>query len=112
MVCMIKFRSQIRTRSLAFRSAFREEQQPTLRSLRETRFGFTQSSQRTLRRNRIYRDYHMKRVLTFGLLIACVSVAFSQNRSGEPIPPMPKLLSQREQADTREQWLRKRLGSL
>src|SRR5688500_6290212 len=54
----------------------------------------------------------MKRLLTLGLLISCVSVAFSQNRSNEPIPPMPRLLSQREQADVREQWLRKRLGSL
>lgn len=36
----------------------------------------------------------------------------SQNRSNEPIPPMPKLLSQRAQADVREQWLKKRLGSL
>lgn len=36
----------------------------------------------------------------------------SQNRFNEPIPPMPKLLTQREQADVREQWLQKRLGSL
>ena len=40
------------------------------------------------------------------------SSGFAQNRSNEPIPPMPKLLSQREQADVREQWLKKRLGSL
>ncbi len=40
------------------------------------------------------------------------SSGFAQNRSDEPIPPMPKLLSQREQADVREQWLKKRLGSL
>jgi len=36
----------------------------------------------------------------------------AQNRSGEPIPAMPKLLSQREQMDVREAWLKKRLGSL
>ncbi len=36
----------------------------------------------------------------------------AQNRSNEPIPPMPKLLTQREQANVREQWLKKRLGSL
>lgn len=36
----------------------------------------------------------------------------AQNRSNEPIPPMPKLLSQREQMEVREDWLRKRLGSL
>jgi Xaa-Pro dipeptidase len=44
--------------------------------------------------------------------LVLVSSSFPQNRSGEPIPPMPKLLSQREQADVRETWLRKRLGSL
>lgn len=37
---------------------------------------------------------------------------FAQTRTNERIPPMPKLLSQREQIDVREQWLRKRLGSL
>lgn len=36
----------------------------------------------------------------------------AQNLSNEPIPPMPKLLSQREQAEVREEWLKKRLGSL
>ncbi len=35
----------------------------------------------------------------------------AQNRSNEPIPAMPKLLSQREQMDVRESWLMKRLGS-
>ncbi len=39
-------------------------------------------------------------------------IAFAQNRSNEPIPGLPKLLTQREQMDVREQWLRKRLGSL
>lgn len=36
----------------------------------------------------------------------------AQNKSSEPIPPMPKLLSQREQMDVREQWLKKRLDNL
>jgi Xaa-Pro aminopeptidase len=36
----------------------------------------------------------------------------AQNRSGEPLPAMPRLLTQREQMDVREVWLRKRLGSL
>lgn len=36
----------------------------------------------------------------------------AQKRSSEPVTPLPKLLSQREQADIREQWLKKRLGSL
>ena len=44
-------------------------------------------------------------------LLLCGSL-IAQNRSGEPIPPMPKLLSQLEQIDVREQWLKKRLGSL
>ena len=35
-----------------------------------------------------------------------------QNRSGEPVPAMPKLLTQREQMDVREAWLKKRLGTL
>ena len=36
----------------------------------------------------------------------------AQDRSGEPVSAMPKLLSQREQMDVREQWLKKRLSSL
>ncbi len=46
------------------------------------------------------------------LALSIIPAAFAQNRADEPIPPMPKLLSQREQMDVREQWLRKRLGSL
>src|SRR5688500_14640496 len=45
------------------------------------------------------------------LSICCLNIS-AQNRSNEPIPAMPQLLSQREQADVREQWLRKRLGTL
>ncbi len=45
------------------------------------------------------------------VLLSSVSLD-AQNRSDEPVPPMPKLLSQREQMDVREQWLQKRLGSL
>ncbi len=44
--------------------------------------------------------------------LVLVSSSFPQNRSNETTPPLPKLLSQREQADVREAWLRKRLGSL
>lgn len=55
----------------------------------------------------------MKRKLFVLLFVFASSLTvYSQNRSNEPIPPMPKLLSQREQADVREQWLKKRLGSL
>lgn len=46
------------------------------------------------------------------LLVFSTSFLFAQNISSEPIPPMPKLLSQREQADVREVWLKKRLGSM
>lgn len=54
-----------------------------------------------------------KTLLLFSIgLLLLDSRAPAQNRSGEPIPAMPRLLSQREQADVREQWLKKRLGSL
>lgn len=52
------------------------------------------------------------RIAVFVLALAATPEIFAQNRSAEPIPAMPKLLSQREQMDVREQWLRKRLGSL
>lgn len=54
----------------------------------------------------------MKKSFFFVLLIFCTAAAFAQKGSNEPIPPMPKLLSQREQMDVREQWLKKRLGTL
>lgn len=38
--------------------------------------------------------------------------SFAQNKSDEKIPAMPKLLSQREQIDVREGWLKKRLDTL
>lgn len=51
-------------------------------------------------------------VKTFFLLL-CLTVNFAaQNKSNEPIPQMPKLLTQREQMDVREQWLKKRLDTL
>jgi Xaa-Pro aminopeptidase len=48
-------------------------------------------------------------ILTTVILITGI---VGQNRSDEPIPAMPKLLSLREQADVREDWLRKRLGTM
>lgn len=45
-------------------------------------------------------------------ILLCLSSLIAQNRSNEPIPEMPKLLSQRDQMDVREAWLKKRLGSL
>jgi Xaa-Pro aminopeptidase len=50
-------------------------------------------------------------LLQLVLILAAVFV-YGQDPVIEPIPPLPKLLSQRDQADIREQWLRKRLGSL
>ncbi|MBK9768610.1 MAG: hypothetical protein IPP63_17260 [Chloracidobacterium sp.] len=35
----------------------------------------------------------------------------AQNRSNEPIPAMPKMLTQLEQMNVREQWLENGLGS-
>lgn len=51
-------------------------------------------------------------MFTFLLAVIIIPATFGQNRVDEPIPAMPKLLSQREQMDVREKWLRKRLGSL
>lgn len=51
-----------------------------------------------------------KHIILSTLLIVTTTVNFfSQNAV---IPPMPKLLDQRQQMDVREQWLMKRLGSL
>lgn len=52
------------------------------------------------------------RLIAFTLVLLAAITAAAQNRSGEPIPAMPKLLTQREQMDVREQWLQRRLGSL
>lgn len=51
-------------------------------------------------------------IVYVALVLSLAPGVFAQNSSTEPIPTMPKLLSQREQMDVREQWLRKRLGSL
>jgi len=50
-------------------------------------------------------------VLIFIVLFASVPL-LAQNRTSEPVPPMPKLLSQLQQMEVREKWLEKRLGSL
>lgn len=56
------------------------------------------------------------RIFGIGVFILFVLLAFqelaAQNKSGEKIPPMPKLLSQREQMDVRETWLKKRLDTV
>jgi hypothetical protein len=38
--------------------------------------------------------------------------AIAQNKSNEKIPPMPKLLSLREQMTVREAWLKKRFETM
>lgn len=50
---------------------------------------------------------------TIAVLIFLQSSSFfAQNKSGEKIPAMPRLLSQREQMDVREAWLKKRLDTM
>ncbi len=51
----------------------------------------------------------------FAVAIFCLlqsNEAFAQNKSNEKIPPMPKLLSLREQMTVREAWLKKRFETL
>jgi Xaa-Pro dipeptidase len=55
----------------------------------------------------------LKNLLVSLLVLASLANSvFAQNRSSDPIPAMPKMLTQREQMDVREKWLMKRLGSL
>src|SRR5215203_3280095 len=54
----------------------------------------------------------MKTFLLIVLVISSVGMVNAQNRSNEPIPAMPKLLSQRAQMDVRESWLKKRFETL
>ena len=53
----------------------------------------------------------MKAITISAVLFLCIA-SHAQNRSNEPIPAMPKLLSQREQMDVREAWLKKRLDTM
>ncbi|HVF29915.1 MAG TPA: hypothetical protein VNA22_03045, partial [Pyrinomonadaceae bacterium] len=54
----------------------------------------------------------MRSKLFLAVFAIVVSSAAAQSRSNEPIPAMPKLLSQREQMDVRESWLKKRFEIL
>jgi len=54
----------------------------------------------------------IKITLICSLLFILQTFAFAQNKANEPIPKMPRLLSQREQMDVREMWLKKRLDTL
>jgi len=54
-----------------------------------------------------------KGALLFVFVVISLNVfVFTQNKSNEKIPAMPKLLSQREQMEVREGWLKKRLDTL
>ena len=46
------------------------------------------------------------------LFFSTLNFVFAQNKSNEPIPKMPRILTQREQMDVREMWLKKRLDTL
>ena len=52
------------------------------------------------------------KILIFIVLLISANFIFAQNKSGEKIPAMPKLLSLRDQADVREGWLKKRFDTL
>ena len=54
------------------------------------------------------RSFLFTLVIIYTIVVSC----YGQNRSGEPIPAMPKLLTQREQMDVREAWLKKRFDTL
>jgi hypothetical protein len=54
----------------------------------------------------------MKKTVIIAILTFYAISLHAQNRSNEPIPAMPRLLSQREQMDVRETWLKKRLDTL
>lgn len=53
-----------------------------------------------------------KLIFTALCILVLVPVLAAQKRRNVSLPSVPKLLSQREQMDVRETWLRKRLGSL
>ncbi len=54
-----------------------------------------------------------KLIFVFAIaIIFQTNISFAQNKSNEKIPAMPKLLSQREQMEVREIWLKKRLDTM
>lgn len=54
----------------------------------------------------------VSKVLIFIFALFFTNLVFPQNKSNEKIPAMPKLLSQHEQMDVREKWLKKRLDTM
>lgn len=55
---------------------------------------------------------NLQKLCVLLIMLFAANFSFAQNKSGEKIPPMPKLLSQREQMDVREAWLKKRFDTL
>ncbi len=51
-------------------------------------------------------------LLLFAVIFLLTVSTFAQNKSNEPIPKMPRLLTQREQINVRQIWLKKRLDTL
>ena len=61
------------------------------------------------------RENNFMHIINKAILIVILLSAgssFAQNKSWEKIPAMPKLLSQREQMDVRESWLKKRFDTV
>src|SRR5688572_12254023 len=55
----------------------------------------------------------ISKIPVFLLLVSLTNaLIFAQNKAGEKIPAMPKLLSLREQMDVREAWLKKRFDTV
>lgn len=63
-------------------------------------------------RNMRLKIINVKLFVIFFIFCFNLFPAAAQNRSNEKIPPMPKMLSQREQMEVREMWLKKRLDTL
>lgn len=53
-----------------------------------------------------------KPAFLFFIFLLTANILFAQNKSNEPIPAMPKLLSLREQSEVRQAWLKKRFDTL
>ncbi len=57
-------------------------------------------------------NFYIKIFCLVFLFTNSLNIVFAQNKSNEKMPPMPKLLSQREQLKVREDWLTKRFGTV
>ncbi|MBA3693163.1 MAG: M24 family metallopeptidase [Acidobacteria bacterium] len=57
-------------------------------------------------------NFYIKIFYLVFLFTNLLNIVFAQNKSNEKMPPMPKLLSQREQLKVREDWLTKRFDTI